>query len=296
MNMKKKKWIKEYTVFIIVAVIAAVAILSTSKIGIQKYYFGNDETLQILVLGDSNMAYDFGDRSIPQRIAERLECDVYNCAVGGTTASKTNYKNYADWTIDSLCLYNLTKIIETENAQNLYDFYDDVPLNERYAIDNMYYLTELENEDVDYVVISYGLNDYLAGQPLYSEDPYDETTYAGALRSSIERIQRKYPNATIVVSSITYCVFYEEDGQNFAEGYAKDWGGGSIIAYRDAAKAVAEEYANVYFMDNLELLKIDKTNFAEYMQDSMHLNAVGQEMYVDCFVDVIEEVESGNNG
>jgi len=129
--MKKKKWIKEYTVFIIVAVIAAVAILSTSKIGIQKYYFGNDETLQILVLGDSNMAYDFGDRSIPQRIAERLECDVYNCAVGGTTASKTNYKNYADWTIDSLCLYNLTKIIETENAQNLYDFYDDVPLNER---------------------------------------------------------------------------------------------------------------------------------------------------------------------
>lgn len=293
--MAKNKRIKEYTVFIIVAIVAAVAILSTSKIGTRKYYFGDENTLQILVLGDSNMAYDLGDRSIPQRIAERMECDVYNCAVGGTTASKTNHENYVDWTIDSLCLYNLTRIMETENEQTLYDFYYDAPLNERYAIDNMYMLTELENEDVDYVVISYGLNDYLAGQPICSEDVYDETSYAGALRSSIERIQGKYPNATIILSSITYCVFYEEDGVDFAEGYEKDWGGGSVTAYRDAAKMVSEEYTDVYFMDNLELLEIDKTNFSDYMKDNMHLNAAGQERYVDSFVKIIEEIESGNN-
>ncbi len=293
--MAKKKWIKEYAVFIIVAVVAAVAILSTSKIGTRKYYFGDENTLQILVLGDSNMAYDFGDRSIPQRIAERMECDVYNCAVGGTSASKINIENYMDRTIDSLCLYNLSRIIEAEDEQSLYDFYYDVPLNEKYAIDNMYYLTEIENEDVDYVLISYGLNDYLVGQTVYSEDPYDETCYAGALRSSIERIQGKYPNATIILSSITYCVFYDDEKNEIVEGYEKDWGGGSITVYRDAAKAVSEEYDAVYFMDNLELLEIDKTNFGDYLRDTMHLNDTAQERYVDCFVKVIEEIESGKH-
>lgn len=293
--MAKRKWIKEYVVFIIVAAVAAAAILSTSKIGTRKYYFGNESTLQILVLGDSNMAYDFGDRSIPQRIAERMECDVYNCAVGGTSASKINIENYMDRTLDSLCLYNLSRIMEAEDEQSLYDFYYNVPLNEKYAIDNMYYLTEIENEDVDYVLISYGLNDYLAGQAIYSEDPYDETSYAGALRSSIERIQGKYPNATIILSSITYCVFYDEDEVGFVEGYEKDLGGGFVTAYRDAAKVVSEEYDAVYFMDNLELLEIDKTNFSDYLRDTMHLNDAAQERYVDCFVKVIEEIESGKH-
>ena len=290
--MKKKKMKKEYIVFGIIMIVSAIVVLSTSRIGIHKYYYDSEDKLQILFLGDSNIAYDFGDKSIPQRIAERIDCEIYNCAVGGTTACKINTENYIDKTIDSLCLYYLSRIMELENHQTLYDFYEDVSLNEKDAIDSMYMLGTIENEAVDYIVISYGLNDYVSGRPVYGSNPRDEMTYAGALRCSIERIQKMFPNAKIILSSITYCVFYE-DGEVVADGYDKDFGGGTIVAYRDAAQQVASEYDDVYFMNNLELLQIDKANYMDYIRDDLHLNAHGQEEYADNFVEIIQEIESG---
>ena len=290
----KKKPIKEYIVFSLIVLIAAVSILATAQIGTKKYYPGDDSKLQIVFLGDSNIAYDFEGKTIPHRVAERIECDVYNCAIGGTTAAKINTLNYFDKSFDLLCLYNITKIMETEDHQPLMDFFDEATVNEQLGTGKMQMLVNIKYEEVDYIVISYGLNDYTTGCAVSGEDKYDETTYEGALRNAIEILQKQCPNATIILSSITYCAFYE-NGEMLEDGYERSWGGGYINDYRDAAKNVASEYENVIFMDNLELLEIDKVNCKEYIHDNMHLNAAGQEKYADCLVEIIKENESSKD-
>lgn len=287
----KKKLIKECTVFVITAILAAILILASANIGRSSTFpLPADQKTQILFLGDSNLAYDFEGVSIPIRIMERLDVSVYNCAIGGTTAAKINTENYFDYSFDLFCLYHLVKVMENKDEQSILDFYSEAGVNEQIAIKRTELLADIDYEQLDYVVISYGLNDYTTGRPLRGEDLYDETTYTGALRTAVERIKKMCPNAVIILSSITYCVFYE-DGEVVSDGYTKDWGGGYINDYRDAMKEVASAYEYVYFMDNLECLEMNENNYKEYLSDEMHLNAEGQKLYVDYMIEVIEEIE-----
>lgn len=292
----KKKPVKECIIFGIIAVIAAIMILGSARIGTTKYYPAEgDEKVQILFLGDSNLAYDFGDKTIPQRLEERMDVTVYNCAAGGTSAAKINSSNFFDFSFDLLCLHNLIKVMECEDHQPLLDFYADASVNERGATERMEILADIDYESLDYIVVAYGLNDYVSGRPVYGEDPYDIISYAGALRTAIESLQRTAPNAKIIVSSITYCIFYENGAMAY-DGYEKSYDGGYINEYRDAAKMVATEYDNVYFLDNLELLEINRDNSTEYLRDGMHLTVAGQELYTDNLEEIITKIESENNG
>ncbi len=278
-------------IFIIITIIAAGFMLSTTRWGKEEVYPGEDERVQVLFLGDSNLAYDaqMDNLTIAQRLMEQTGYNVYNCAVGGTTAAKINYSNYFDKELDLLCLYNVSKVMETQEYEVLMDSFWQTSLNEQQAIERMQILTAIDYDEIDYVVISYGLNDYFIGVQIQDDDLYNEETYEGALRSSIERISKICPNAKIILSSITYCVF-EEDGI-VEDGYQKDWGGGNIQEYRDATSRVASEYENVIFMDNLTLLGMNKDNYTEYVFDGMHFNIAGQEKYTECLIDILLEAE-----
>lgn len=278
-------------IFIIITIITAGFMLSTTQWGKEEVYPGEDKRVQVLFLGDSNLAYDaqMDNLTIAQRLMEQTGYNVYNCAVGGTTATKINYSNYFDKELDLLCLYNVSKVMETQEYEVLMDSFWQTSLNEQQAIERMQILTAIDYDEIDYVVISYGLNDYFIGVQIQDDDLYNEETYEGALRSSIDRISKICPNAKIILSSITYCVF-EEDGV-VEDGYQKDWGGGNIQEYRDAASCVASEYENVIFMDNLTLLGMNKDNYTEYVFDGMHFNIAGQEKYTECLVDILLEAE-----
>lgn len=288
----KKKPIKECIIFALVAVIAAAAIMATAGIGNKKIYpLESNDKLQILFLGDSNFAYDFGEMTIPDRIGERLNADVYNCAIGGTSATKINEMNFFDADLDMFNLYNLSKVMVSGDFQSLNAYRTLGGELGKSAVIKAEVLTRINLDEVDYIVISYGLNDYTVGCKIYGEDLYDEYTYAGALRSSVERIREVCPNAKIILSSITYCVFYGNDIVT-QDGYEKTYGGGTINDYRDAMELVAAEFDNVYFINNLENLDINKENYTDYLYDEMHLNYAGQEMYVDSFINEIEKIES----
>ena len=70
--MLKEK--KEKIIFISVAVLSAILILCTAFIGTKKFYPVEVESqkTQILFLGDSNIAYDFGGQDIPELVCESL--------------------------------------------------------------------------------------------------------------------------------------------------------------------------------------------------------------------------------
>lgn len=291
----KRKQIKEYIVFGVVALIAAIAIIMTRQIGTEKIYpTEENDKLQILFLGDSNFAYDFGDRTIPDRIGERLNADIYNCAIGGTAATRTDTTYYFDSDLDAFNLYNLSKIMVSGDYQGVNAYAGRGGEFGKTAVLKAEIITNIDLNELDYIVIGYGLNDYTSGCAVYGENPYDETTYIGALRGAVERIRAVCPNAKIILSSITYCIFYGNDIA-LQDGYGKTYGGGYINDYRDAMETVAAEYENVYFIDNLEKLDINKDNFMDYLHDEMHLNYAGQEMYVDSFIEELEKIESEFN-
>ena len=290
-----KKNRKEYIVFGVIAVLTAGFMIATAQIGPKKYYPFDDSKLQIVFLGDSNIANRIEGVKVSERVAEALDGEVYNAAVGGTTAAKVNTDNYVDRTADLFCLYNLSKIIEIEEQQPLLDFRAMMPANEQKAIARANMLTQIEYEEIDYIVISYGVNEYTSGSPaVCGENPYDETTYEGALRSSVERIGRACPNGTIILSSISYCAYVKE-GEAVQDGYVYNPGGGYLAEYRDAAKKVASEYDNVVFMDNLELLGIDAGNHEQFLLDGIHFNETAQKLFAEHLVSIITEIESNKD-
>lgn len=288
--MLKEK--KEKIIFIGVAVLSAILILCTALIGTKKFYPVEVEShkTQILFLGDSNIAYDFEGKDIPELVYDRLGVTTYNGAIGGTSAAKINTENYFDDRGDMFCLYNITKVMESGDHNAVADYYGTGSQREKEAVGKVMMLTDLRLEEVDYIVLSYGLNDYTTGRPIYAEDPYAEYTYAGALRAAVERLQKLCPNAKIILSSITYCAFME-GGEVVMDGYERNWGGGTIEEYRDAMKLVSSEYENVYFMDNLEYLGIGRDNYEQYLRDEMHLNEAGREIYVDYLEETINGIE-----
>lgn len=289
--MKKRPIIK-IVVFVCVAILAAGAVLYSTKIGTKKYHPQIiDDRVQILFLGDSNLAYGYGAGTIPEMIEKELDANIYNCAIGGTSAAKLNTSNYFENSFDLYNLYNIAKVMECEDHQITRDYFIDADWRERETAKKLIMLPNIDYDTLDYIVISYGLNDYSSGVPLAGEDAYDEETYLGAMRYSVETIRRICPNAKIILSSITYCVF-EQEGQAPEDGYVKDWGGGTIDQYRDGLKMIASEYEGVYFLDNLEDLNINQDTYRQYLADSIHLNEDGQRLYVDNFLSFVEEIES----
>lgn len=288
----KKKPKKEGIIFIITALLSAILIWCTTLIDTQKTFpYKDEERNCILFLGDSNMAYDFDGENIPQIIGREMDVAIFNCAVGGTTATKLPTADYFDTQMDLFCLYNMTRIMENGDDESVRDFQGNTVITVHNAIVKAEILSEIELDELDYVVIAYGINDYTTGRPIYCDDKYDEKTYAGALRSSVERIQKVCPNAKIILSSITYCAFSGGEGEP-QDGYTKSWGGGTLGEYRDAMKLIASEYENVYFMDNLDKMGITYENYTQYMCDELHLNAEGQKLYTEYFLSFMEEIES----
>jgi len=290
----KRGTIKEKIAFGIISLISALSLWFTTFIGAQKVYPLNDEEcMRILFLGDSNYAYEYDGYTIPQRIGEALNAEIYNCAVGGTTAAKLPTADYIDTKMDMFCLHNMVRLMETSDLQSVRDFHGIFNDYEYHGLIKATILTDIDLKQMDYIVISYGVNDYTSGLPLYGESNYDEKTYTGALRKAIERIQNLCPDAKIILSSITYCALINE--KDYQDGYEVSWGGGTIDEYRDAMQLVATEYKNVYFIDNLNELPIAYENFEQYLSDGLHLNATGQQVYAEHFVSLIKEIESDVN-
>ena len=117
--------------------------------------------------------------------------------------------------------------------------------------------------------LNYGINDYMVGHPVESEDAYDLTTYKGALRTAIERLQQTYPEARIVVMTPTFINTYENGNQRMSEV------GGVMTDYVEAAVAVSQEY-DIPCMNNYRDMEVDAENEKELLADGVHPNEKGR--------------------
>ena len=109
---------------------------------------------------------------------------------------------------------------------NFLGFSDDLIPNEKAC----QVFKEIDFNQVDYIIVSYGLNDYFSDIPIHPQEYYDLTSFVGALRHGVRKLQKKYPQAQIILTSPTYTEWFQGD-RTFELG-----------EYVEAARGVSAEY------------------------------------------------------
>lgn len=233
---------------------------------------------QIVVLGDSMFGQVRDDTAVSEQLSILLGQEVFNGALGGTCISRIDAERRSAYTKDSLSLAAISRAAALNDfgpqqativRESATDYFPEV-------IDT---LEEIDFSQVDILLVQYGVNDYHAGVPLENpENPYDEYTFGGALRSALSFWQEAYPDIRIVLLTSTY-TWYEYEGLTCEE---KDEGGGILEDYVNEEIRIAEEM-------NLEILDLYHDLYPHavwedwkiYTRDGLHPNEAGRQLLAE---------------
>lgn len=215
---------------------------------------------KIVVFGDSLWDEGRGTDGISEHIQNETGATVYNCAVGGSTAALVSGENtIQNWS--SSCFNGMVYV-----ARDLVSAERVIPGRDACEV-----VGKVNFEEMDYVIISYGLNDFFSNIPIYPEIYYDITSYAGALRNGINKLKENYSHLKIILVSPTYTVLFEGE-QQFEIG-----------EYVEAARNVANEM-NVHFLDMFHVLGEDAETRTKHLVDGVHLSTAGRKTYADAVI------------
>ncbi len=232
----------------------------------------NHKQVRIAVFGDSIWDLVRDKSGIAEKTEEYLfdSATIYNCSIMGSAAAELSYE-------ETQVRPGLTYMIDALVGRRAFQAEGNSPAIQVFR--------EVDPEQLDYIVIAYGLNDYFSAVAISSEDTFDTSTYQGALRYSMQAIQQAYPEIEIILIAPTYCQLYSY-GKVVADSYDQDYGGGTGEEYALAAKEVAEEM-EVTFVDMFHDFKINRRNGLRYLVDATHLTEKGREKYAKILGDVI---------
>ena len=228
-----------------------------------------EEKMSIVVLGDSIWDMDRGDTGIAAQVANYMNADVYNCAIGGSRAtlkdgeSPDNFENWSSSSLMGMCNVLAGKV--------------DPEFLEGYPGGGV--IRNVNPKNVDYYIISYGLNDYFSKAPISaaSGDIWDPHGYAGALRNAVLLLSQISPQAQVLIISPTYCQFFK-DGVMYTDSNMKDYGQGALTLYANAARNVAENIPTLY-IDAYSTMGINIYSADQYLEDGIHLTVEGRALY-----------------
>lgn len=225
-----------------------------------------EDMIEVVVFGDSIWYTHDEEIGIPALIEEKLNVKIYNCAIGGTTAAVTgDSTELEDWSSNS---FNGMVYI----ARGKLDGEDIIGQEKAYEI-----LKEVNFDEIDYVIVSYGLNDYFCDVPIHPQTYYDMTSYVGALRHGVHKLKKSYPHLEIILTSPTYCEWFKGERQFDVGGYV------------EAARGVADEM-ELHFLDMYHALGKSPEEKMQYLSDGVHLNPEGERLYAHGVTEYLKEL------
>ncbi|MCD7863327.1 MAG: SGNH/GDSL hydrolase family protein [Lachnospiraceae bacterium] len=235
--------------------------------------------IKVGVLGDSIWGNVQDETGVAAVVERELGVEVYNCAIGGTQAAY-NWAEIEGRPDQSLMVIT-NQVIYGEAA------YDNSELNQ-------YYL-EVNWQEMDYIIFSYGVNDYYAGVFCEGEDPYNPNTYAGAIRTALEAWQEYAPQATFILCAQNLTQLHSY-GKIAGDSDEINYGGGTGPDYVNALKRVAAEYESVIFINTYEDITIDRANGNVLLEDGTHFSEYGREVYAKNIVRYLAKDLIAKNG
>lgn len=231
------------------------------------------QTIQIVFFGDSSYGNVRDESAIPDQVGRLLGESVFNAAFGGTSAGRRDRGQRLDYSGDSLSLAALTKAVWAGDfgVQQTIRPTQDITWYFVSAVDG---LESLDFSAVETVIIGHGLNDYYSGVPLENEeDPMDEYTFAGALRSSLAALRRVNPSVRIVLLTPTYSWLAVQ--MQTCEEF--DGGGGILEEFVEKEISVAaEEGVEVIDLYHDFFPHESWEDWALYTSDGLHPNEAGR--------------------
>ncbi len=284
-KMKKKVFIISTIVFVLIFAALALFVLPNKKYTFPLY----EEKTNILIVGDSMFCNNiFGSENLAEYLTKKTDCEMQNCSIGGTCASKINKNNELDYYSDKLNFYNISDIICTGNLASASDNVKSLSVAFPDAYYKLKFLAGTDPAKEDILIINYGINDCFMRVKCTSDNPYDEYTYGGAMRQGIKRISEKYPDLTIIIPEITYTTLIQngERDEAFDEITAE-----YREEYNEELKKIASEYNNVYFFPSSDYIEINDENYEEYLFDGIHFNVNGKEAYSSALAEYIGEIK-----
>ena len=240
----------------------------------------------MVVFGDSILGQIRDKTGIPYQVAEALGMKVYNAAMGGTCMGRQYERENPGDIKDALSMVSLSKSVVSGDfrMQKLVETDESGMGYFPHIIEQIRWI---DFSKVELLLIGYGTNDYHAGEQIYNEDnPYDEYTYTGALRSVVRTLQNAYPDMRIVLVTSPY-TWYTNEGLT-CEEYVL--GGNVLKEYVDALLETAEElgveaidlYHDAFPHDTWE-------DWQRYSVDGLHPNEDGRNLLSQIIIDYFEE-------
>lgn len=233
---------------------------------------------QIVMLGDSIVGQVRDMSSISEQLSALTGREVYNGALGGTCLSRIDGEGRLAYTKDSLSFAAISRAAALNDfclqqtavvRENATEYFPE-------AIDT---LAEVDFSGVDILLVQYGVNDYHAGVPLDNpEDPCDEHTFGGALRSSLAAWREACPDVRIILLTSTYS-WYIYTGETCEE---KNTGGGILEDYVNKELQIAEEM-QVEILDLYHDLYPHTTweDWRIYTEEGLHPNGNGRRLLAE---------------
>lgn len=240
--------------------------------------------LQLVFLGDSIFDNNRDGTGIPYLTAVQCDADVFNLAIGGTSASieAGESAELEKWTSRGFC--GVVNAMQQKISTGI--FYGT---RTKDILDN----PQIDFSQTDYFIVEYGTNDFFRAVRQSGEYDFDLNTYAGALRYGVANLKELAPDATIILCSPCYAQFFS-DGYMVGDGNVTNPGNGTLFDYKGTCNYIAKE-AQVEFFNAYQDLGIDGYTAEEYLEDGVHLTEAGRQIYADALAHKIMVIEETKN-
>ena len=240
----------------------------------KKIQFETNTLKKVVNFGDSIFGNTNDSTSISSYLSNMLGTDCFNAGFGGCRMAD---RSDLQWNAFGMCA--LADAITT----------GDWSLQDQYVVDSSlpsYFkgkLTLLKQinfaTDVDIITIAYATNDYVSTTTFdNAEDKFDRSSFLGALRYSVRKIQQTYPHIKILVISPIWRGWV---GQDYTSD-TKDFGTGTLIKYYQEMEKTCEEL-KVQFLNSYCESGINEYTKGYFFNsdDYTHPIVVGRKRYAE---------------
>ena len=240
----------------------------------------------IVNFGDSIFGNTRGATSVSGQIAAATGATVHNCGFGGCRMSK--HSGY--W--DAFSMYNIVDAIISkdftamETGANASD--TSCP---SYFKQTVELLKTIDFNEVDYITIAYGTNDYTAGKNLdVGKGDKNIDAFAGALRYSIERLLTNFPHIKLLICTPIWRWWEDENGITSDTKYYNAEQN-TLIDFKNKVIEVCEEY-HVPYLNGYDNVGINEFTKRYYFTspDGTHPNANGNKRYAETIIGRLEQM------
>lgn len=221
----------------------------------------------IVFIGDSILGKDTGTLSFEGIISAFSGASVFNCAQGGSSAAEQTPEKLSFPGIVSEFLAGQPELPDTVYGQSILKYGSFDHSDKRTCF-----------------LISFGLNDYFCGLPLDNpSNPADIHTYAGAMRTAITDLQKRYPNALYIIMGPSRITAFQ-NGTELVNGK------NCLYDYSAAAASLADELGAFHLDLYNEFPDKTESPADVLLADGVHYNEHGRFILSQRIISLISDL------